>query len=85
MTKNRIEDRDQIRVDDCIDDVDRALSADMALFGSTSLRPSRAKRYAAIGDAWELVIPFFAFPTGIRKMIYTTDAVERWTAACARS
>ena len=26
MTKDRIEDGDQIRVDDCIDDVDRALN-----------------------------------------------------------
>jgi len=26
MTKDRIEDRDQIRIDDCIDDVDRALN-----------------------------------------------------------
>ena len=26
MTKDRIEDRDQIRIDNCIDDVDRALN-----------------------------------------------------------
>jgi hypothetical protein len=26
MTKDRIEDRDQIRIDDCIDDIDRALN-----------------------------------------------------------
>ena len=26
MTKDRIEDRDHIRIDDCIDDVDRALN-----------------------------------------------------------
>jgi transposase-like protein len=34
------------------------------------------KRYPAIGqawrNAWEHVIPFFAFAPGIRKMIYTT-------------
>jgi len=38
------------------------------------------KRYPAIGRAWrrswEYVIPFFAFAPGIRKMIYTTNAVE---------
>jgi putative transposase len=38
------------------------------------------KRYPAIGQAWrrswEHVIPFFAFAPGIRKMIYTTNAVE---------
>jgi len=38
------------------------------------------KRYPAIGqawrNAWQHVIPFFAFAPGIRKMIYTTNAVE---------
>ena len=37
-------------------------------------------RYPAIGQAWrrawEHVIPLFAFPPAIRKMIYTTNAVE---------
>ena len=40
----------------------------------------RGKRYPAIGQAWrrawEYVVPFFAFAPGIRKMIYTTNAVE---------
>ena len=42
------------------------------------------KRYPAIGQAWrrawrrawEYVVPLFAFPSAIRKMIYTTHAVE---------
>ena len=38
------------------------------------------KRYPAIGQAWrrawEYVVPLFAFPSAIRKMIYTTNAVE---------
>jgi putative transposase len=37
-------------------------------------------RYPAVGQswrrAWEHVIPLFAFPPDIRKMIYTTNAVE---------
>ncbi|MBW8858934.1 MAG: IS256 family transposase [Caulobacter sp.] len=37
-------------------------------------------RYPAIGPmwrrAWEHVVPMFAFPPAIRKMIYTTNAVE---------
>jgi putative transposase len=37
-------------------------------------------RYPAIGQswrrAWQHVVPFFAFPPAIRKMIYTTNAVE---------
>jgi putative transposase len=27
-------------------------------------------------QAWERVIPFFAFPPGVRKIIYTTNAIE---------
>ena len=38
------------------------------------------RRYPAIGQAWrrawEHVVPLFAFPPAIRKMIYTTNAVE---------
>jgi len=37
-------------------------------------------KYKAIGklwkDNWERVIPFFAFPEEVRKVIYTTNAVE---------
>lgn len=25
---------------------------------------------------WEQVIPFFAYPSGVRKIIYTTNAIE---------
>ena len=39
-----------------------------------------AKRYPMIAPlwrrAWAYVVPFFAFPPAIRKMIYTTNAVE---------
>jgi putative transposase len=38
------------------------------------------KKYPAIGPAWRRawseVIPFFAYPPEIRKMIYTTNAIE---------
>ena len=38
------------------------------------------RRYPAVGAAWrrawEHVVPLFAFPKDIRKMIYTTNAVE---------
>jgi putative transposase len=37
-------------------------------------------RYPAIGrlwrEHWERVIPFFAFPEEVRKIVYTTNAVE---------
>ncbi len=31
---------------------------------------------AAWRNAWDRVIPFFAFPPGVRKVIYTTNAIE---------
>ena len=37
-------------------------------------------KYPAIAQSWhrnwELVIPFFAFPEGVRRIIYTTNAIE---------
>ena len=52
----------------------------MALVRLDEFEAEWGKRYPAIGQAWrrawEQVIPFFAFAPGIRKMIYTTNAVE---------
>ena len=31
---------------------------------------------AAVEAAWEQVIPFFAFPPEVRKVIYTTNMIE---------
>jgi putative transposase len=58
----------------------RAESAEAALDRLTEFDAKWGSRYPAIGQcwrrAWEHVIPFFAFPPDIRKMIYTTNAVE---------
>ena len=58
----------------------RAESADAALLRLAEFEAEWGKRYPAIGqiwrNAWEYVVPFFAFAPGIRKMIYTTNAVE---------
>jgi putative transposase len=58
----------------------RAETADMALLRLKELEAAWGRRYPAIGQmwrrAWEHVVPFFAFAPGIRKMIYTTNAVE---------
>lgn len=57
----------------------RANTADEA---SQNLAEFEAKwpKYPAIGrlwrDNWERVIPFFAFPEEVRKVVYTTNAVE---------
>jgi putative transposase len=58
----------------------RAENADAALQRLEEFEAQWGKRYPAIGQAWrrswQHVIPFFAFAPGIRKMIYTTNAVE---------
>lgn len=58
----------------------RAENADMALVRLEEFEAEWGKRYPAIGqiwrNAWEHVVPFFAFAPGIRKMIYTTNPVE---------
>ena len=58
----------------------RAENADMAIVRLEEFEAKWGKRYPAISQAWrrawEHVIPFFAFAPGIRKMIYTSNAVE---------
>src|SRR3974390_1859328 len=58
----------------------RAENADMAMVRLEEFEAEWGKRYPAIGQAWrrawEHVVPVFAFAPGIRKMIYTTNAVE---------
>lgn len=58
----------------------RAETADMARMRLEMFETEWGRRYPAIGQiwrrAWEQVIPFFAFAPAIRKMIYTTNAVE---------
>lgn len=58
----------------------RVENADMALVRLEEFEDEWGKRYPAIGQAWrhlwEHVVPFFAFAPGVRKMIYTTNAVE---------
>ena len=58
----------------------RAENADMALVRLEEFEAEWGKRYPAIGAAWrnvwEHVVPFFAFAPSVRKMIYTTNAVE---------
>lgn len=58
----------------------RAETAEMA---ETRLKEFEEKwdgRYPSIGQSWrrnwEKVIPFFAFPQDIRRIIYTTNAIE---------
>jgi putative transposase len=58
----------------------RADTAAAALERLGEFEDKWGSRYPAIGQAWrrawEHVVPLFAFPPDIRKMIYTTNAVE---------
>jgi putative transposase len=71
-------DRKQIMPD--LKAIYRAENAEAASERLTEFEARWGARYPAIGEAWrrawEHVIPLFAFPPDIRKMIYTTNAVE---------
>jgi putative transposase len=58
----------------------RAETAEGALAELDAFEAQWGRRYPAICQAWrrawEHVVPLFAFPPAIRKMIYTTNAVE---------
>jgi putative transposase len=58
----------------------RAYNAEAAEHRLSEFEATWGDRYPAIGQiwrrAWPHVTPFFAFPPDIRKMIYTTNAVE---------
>src|SRR6202008_1553842 len=58
----------------------RAETAEAAAAELGNFEAEWGKRSPAIGQAWrrawEYVVPLFAFPPAIRKMIYTTNAVE---------
>jgi putative transposase len=58
----------------------RAASAELALAWLNGFEERWGRQYPAIAPmwrrAWEYVVPLFAFPPAIRKMIYTTKAVE---------
>mgnify|MGYP000005537510 CR=1 FL=1 len=57
-----------------------APTADLAKAELDALEEKRAGKYASITTAWhrawQEVIPFFAFDPAIRKIIYTTNAIE---------
>jgi putative transposase len=58
----------------------RAETAEVAELRLSDFEAEWGKKYPAIGPAWRRVwnevVPFFAYPLQIRKMIYTTNAIE---------
>ena len=57
-----------------------ALGADAALLALEAFEEKWGTQLPVIGqawrDAWEHVIPFMAFPDEVRRVIYTTNAIE---------
>jgi putative transposase len=58
----------------------KAVTADEAERQLSEFEEKWRKKYPAISrlwrEHWERVIPFFAFPEEVRKIVYTTNAVE---------
>ena len=68
----------------------RAVDAQTALQALGDFEGSTfGQKYAAVGAMWrrqwEQVIPFFAYPQEVRKMIYTTNAIESLNSQIRRS
>jgi transposase-like protein len=68
----------------------RAVDAKAAEEALTAFEASEwGQRYPAIGQswrrAWSEVIPFFAFPEEVRRIVYTTNAIEALNAQLRRA
>lgn len=68
----------------------RAVDAEAAERALTDFEDSPwGQKYPAIAAAWRRswseVIPFFAFPQDVRRMIYTTNAIESLNSVVRRS
>ena len=71
-------DRKQVAAD--LKTIYRAESADVAALRLDEFEEKWDGKYRPIGQSWrrnwEQVIPFFAYPEAVRKIIYTTNAIE---------
>jgi len=68
----------------------RAVDAKGAEEALTAFEASEwGRRYPAIGQSWRRawgeVIPFFAFPDDVRRIVYTTNAIEALNAQLRRA
>ena len=68
----------------------RAVDATAAEEALTAFEASEwGRRYPAIGQSWRRawgeVIPFFAFPDEVRRIVYTTNAIEALNAQLRRA
>ena len=68
----------------------RAVDAEAGLAALDAFEASPwGEKYPAIAQSWrrnwDLVIPFFAFPEGVRRIIYTTNAIEALNSKLRRA
>lgn len=82
--------KDRKAVAAALKDIYRATDAAAAEKALTAFEESEwGRRYAAIGQswrrAWAEVVPFYAFPEQVRKMIYTTNAIEALNSKLRRA
>ncbi|MFT9096465.1 MAG: IS256 family transposase [Gluconobacter cerinus] len=82
--------KDRKSVATALKDIYRALDAEAGKAALAAFAESPwGRKYAAIVQswerAWEEVIPFYAFPAEVRKLIYTTNAIEALNAKLRRA
>jgi len=68
----------------------RSKDADAALIALDEFEAGEwGEKYPAIGPAWrrnwDLIIPFFAFPEEVRRIMYTTNAIESLNSKVRRA
>lgn len=82
--------KDRKSVATALKDIYRAVDAKAGKAALAAFTESPwGRKYAAIVQswerAWEEVIPFYAFPAEVRKLIYTTNAIEALNAKLRRA
>ena len=72
--------KDRKKVAQALKPIYRAANAEEAEERLEAFEAAWSERYPSIGEAWrrnwDQVVPFLAFPPDIRRVIYTTNAIE---------
>ena len=82
--------KDRKAVATALKDIYRAVDAATAEAALTAFEAGPwGRKYPAIGQAWRRawpeVVPFYAFSEGIRRLVYTTNAIEALNAKLRRA
>ena len=82
--------KDRKAVATALKDIYRAVDADAALAALEAFEDGVwGRKYPAISQiwrrAWNKVVPFYAFPAEVRRILYTTNAIESLNAKLRRA